>query len=273
MNNVKFELIVQPSYTTFSLAALPAITTAGSGHAVDDFITFNGGAVGSGIKVKVLTIDGSGGVASYSWQSGGIGWASSEVATQSKTTGSGIGASLTLGSIETAYNPVGYGFFSDPLTQVVAANAPNYATLFNSAGVEFAFSQFNPEIPDLHGLVAVPAANGFVRLPNISIWVEGDLASWPYGDNVTFYLDGVAYPFEESWIGNGAATWSDATATTQPGFSRLEWFTSTGPTEERAPTAIEGDRIGMSLTVPETDAGTGTAIDHSIITNNIISKG
>jgi len=270
MNNVKFELIVQPSYTTFSLAALPAITTAGSGHAVDDFITFNGDAVGSGIKVKVLTIDGSGGVASYSWQSGGIGWASSEVATQSKTTGSGIGASLTLGSIETTYSPVGYGFFSDPLTAVVAASASN-ATLFNSAGVEFAFSQFNPGIPDLHALIGVPASNGFIRLPNVSIWVEGDLASWPYGDNVTFYLDGVAYPFEESWIGNGAATWSDAAATGQTGFSRLEWFTSTGPLAERAPTVIEGDKIGMSLTVPDT--GPGTAIDHSIITNNIISKG
>ena len=251
MNNVKFELIAAPSYTMFLLGSLPAITTAGTGHSIDDIITLNGNGVGSGIKIHVLGVDGSGGVTGYKWHSGGLGFANLEVATQANTTGSGINTVLTLGAIETTNDVVGFGFFSDPLTQTVAAQGPAYASLYNSAGVEFAFSQFNPDIPDLHALVSAPSPNGFNRNANMAIWVEGDLNKWPYGDNVIVYINGVGYPFKEEWIGNGAATWSNSAASVQPGYSRLEWFTAQGPVAERGPVAFEGDRIGMSLTVPE----------------------
>ena len=249
MNNVKFELIAAPSYTIFS--ALPTITTAGSGHSVGDTIIFNGNGVGSGIKIDITTVDGSGGVTGYGWNSGGLGFASNEVATQANTTGSGINTVLTLGAIETAYNPVGFGFFSDPLTkQVALETAQSSPALYNSAGVEFAFSQFNPDIPDLHALVAVPAANGFGRGASIGLWVEGDIASWPYGDNVVIYHNGVAYPFLESYITEGSALWNTAAQTGITGYSRMEWLTD--PTKAHpAQTIIEGDKIGMSLTVPE----------------------
>ena len=251
MNNVKFELIAAPSYTMFAPDNLPVTTTAGTGHSVGDIVTFNGDRVGSGIKIHVTSVDGSGGVTAFNWHSGGLGWGSNEVATQANTTGTGINTVLTLGAIETTLPPVGYGFFSDGLTQTVALQPNAYATLYNSAGVEFAFSQFNPDIPDLHALVSTPVSNGFFRLPNMSIWVEGDLDSWPYGDNVIVYINGVGYPFKEEWIGNGAATWSNSTASVQPGYSRLEWFTAQGPVSERGPVAVEGDKIGMSLKVPE----------------------
>ena len=267
MNNVKFELIAAPSYTMFLLGALPAITTAGTGHSVDDIITLNGNGVGSGIKIKLTTVDGSGGVTGYTWHSGGLGFASNEVATQANTTGSGINTVLTLPAIESTQPPVGFGFFSDPLTQTVAAQPSTYATLYNSAGVEFAFSQFNPDIPDLHALVSTPASNGFQRLANMAIWVEGDLDSWPYGDNVIVYINGVGYPFKEEWIGNGAATWSNSAASAQPGYSRLEWFTAQGPVAERGPVAFEGDKIGMSLTVPERQSSK-SVISRSVISHN-----
>tara|TARA_R110001599_G_scaffold234137_5_gene433315 strand:+ start:167 stop:979 length:813 start_codon:yes stop_codon:yes gene_type:complete len=267
MNNVKFELVAAPSYTMFLLAALPAITTAGTGHSIGDIITLNGNGVGSGLKIHVLGVDGSGGVTGYKWHSGGLGFASNEVATQANTTGSGINTVLTLGAIETTNSVVGFGFFSDPLTQTVAAQGPAYATLYNSAGVEFAFSQFNPDIPDLHALVSTPASNGFGRLPNMAIWVEGDLNSWPYGDNVIVYINGVGYPFKEEWIGNGAATWSNSAASVQPGYSRLEWFTAQGPVSERGPVAFEGDRIGMSLAVPERQSSK-SVISRSVISHN-----
>jgi hypothetical protein len=266
MNNVKFELIAAPSYTSFQLAFLPAITTAGTNHSTGDIITFNGSQVGSGIKIKVTTVDGSGGVTAYEWHSGGIGWGSNEVATQANTTGSGINTVLTLGAIETTYPPVGFGFFSDPLTQTVAASAPSYATLFNSAGVEFAFSQFNPDIPDLHALVAVPSSNGFGRAASIGLWVEGDIASWPYGDNVVIYHNGVAYPFLESYITEGSALWNSAAQTGIAGYSRLEWLTD--PSKDHpAPTIIEGDSIGMSLAVPERQSSK-SVISRSVISHN-----
>ena len=267
MNNVKFELIAAPSYTMFTLAALPAITTAGTGHSIDDIITLNGNGVGSGIKIRVLGVDGSGGITGYTWHSGGLGFASNEVATQANTTGSGINTVLTLPAIETTNSVVGFGFFSDPLTQTVAAQGPTYAALYNSAGVEFAFSQFNPDIPDLHALVSTPLPNGFQRSANMAIWVEGDLASWPYGDNVIVYINGVGYPFKEEWIGNGAATWSNSAASAQPGYSRLEWFTAQGPVSERGPVAFEGDRIGMSLAVPERQSSK-SVISRSVISHN-----
>ena len=266
MNNVKFELIAAPSYTSFQLAFLPAITTAGTNHSPGDIITFNGSQVGSGIKIHVTGVDGSGGVTAYEWHSGGLGWASNEVATQANTTGSGINTVLTLGAIETTYPPVGFGFFSDPLTQTVAGSAPSYATLYNSAGVEFAFSQFNPDIPDLHALVAVPSSNGFGRAASIGLWVEGDIASWPYGDNVVIYHNGVAYPFLESYITEGSAFWNSAAATGIAGYSRLEWLTD--PSEDHpAPTIIEGDRVGMSLAVPERQSSK-SVISRSVISHN-----
>jgi hypothetical protein len=267
MNNVKFELIAAPSYTSFQLAFLPAITTAGTTHSTGDIITFNGSQVGSGIKIHVTGVDGSGGVTAYEWHSGGLGWGSNEVATQANTTGSGINTVLTLDAIETTYPPVGFGFFSDPLTQAVAAAiTTNNATLFNSAGVEFAFSQFNPDIPDLHALVAAPSSNGFARPASIGLWVEGDIASWPYGDNVVIYHNGVAYPFLESYITEGSALWNSAAQTGIAGYSRLEWLTD--PSKDHpAPTIIEGDSIGMSLAVPERQSSK-SVISRSVISHN-----
>ena len=266
MNNVKFELIAAPSYTMFSFQGhLPVTTTAGTGHSVGDIVTFNGNRVGSGIKVHVTSVDGSGGISGYNWHSGGLGWGSNEVATQANTTGSGINAVLTLGAIETTNPLVGLGFFSDALTQTVAAQvAQGSPTLYNSAGVEFAFSQFNPDIPDLHALVSTPSPSGFQRLANMAIWVEGDLDAWPYGDNVTVYINGVGYPFKEEWIGNGAATWSNSAASFQPNFSRLEWFTAQGPVSERGPVAVEGDRIGMALRVPDLQASISASLTSSL---------
>jgi len=252
MNNVKFELIAAPSYTMFGYQGnFPAITTAGVDHQIGDIVTFNGDRVGSGIKVHVTGVNGTGGITTFEWHSGGLGWGSNEVATQANTTGSGTSTVLTLGAIETTNPLVGLGFFSDALTQVVALQGAAYAALYNSAGVEFAFSQFNPDIPDLHALVSTPDPSGFLREANMAIWVEGDLDSWPYGDNATVYINGVGYPFKEEWIDNGAATWSNSAASFQPGFSRLEWFTAKGPLSERGPVAVEGDKMGMSLTVPE----------------------
>jgi hypothetical protein len=267
MNNVKFELIAAPAYTAFTLAFLPTITTAGTGHSTGDIITFNGSQVGSGIKIDVTGVDGSGGVTAYEWHSGGLGWGSNEVATQANTTGSGINTVLTLDAIETTYPPVGFGFFSDPLTQAVAAAiTTNNATLFNSAGVEFAFSQFNPDIPDLHALVAAPSSNGFARPASIGLWVEGDIASWPYGDNVVIYHNGVAYPFLESYITEGSALWNSAAQTGIAGYSRLEWLTD--PSKDHpAPTIIEGDSIGMSLAVPERQSSK-SVISRSVISHN-----
>ena len=149
MNNVKFELIAAPSYTMFTLANLPAITTAGTGHSVNDIVTFNGNGVGSGIKIKLTTVDGSGGVTGYTWHSGGLGFASNEVATQ----------------------------------------------------------------------------------------------------------------------GNGSATWSSSATSAQPGYSRLEWFTTQGPLAERGPVAFEGDKIVMSLTVPERQSSK-SIISRSVISHN-----
>ena len=268
MNNVKFELVAGKASVQYFTSSLPPVTTAGTGHQVGDVIIFNGSEAGSGIKIQVATIDGSGGVATYLWICGGLGFANSEVLTQSRTTGSGIGAVLTLtGNITTQFNPVGFGFFSDPLTSAVSlAAGGNNSTLYNSAGVEFAFSQFNPDIPDVHALISNPASNGFGRPQSIGLWVEGDIASWPYGDNVVFYFNGVAYPFLESYITEGSAVWVNSALTFIPGFSRLEWLTDVSKAHP-APIIIEGDKIGMSLTVPERQSSK-SVISRSVISHN-----
>lgn len=252
MNNVKFELVAIKGSADMT-GSFPAITVAGTGHSVDDIITFNGQAVGSpaaGIKIKVTSVDGSGGITAYSWVSGGIGWSNSDVADQSSTSGSGVNARLTLGASVIGVTPLSFGFFSDPLTTQIAID-PNTlsAKLYNSAGVEFAFSQFNPEIPDLHGLISNPASNQFGRPAGITLWVEGDLAEYPYGDNAIIYVNGTAYPFLKSYIADGSAVWSSSAFTAVDGFSRLEWKIS-GATNP-APLCLEGDKIGMSLKVPE----------------------
>ena len=268
MNNVKFELVAGKASVQYFTASLPPVTTAGTGHQVGDVIIFNGSEAGSGIKIQVATVDGSGGVATYLWICGGLGFANSEVLTQSRTTGSGINAVLTLASnITTQNSPVGFGFFSDPLTSAVSlAVGGNNSTLYNSAGVEFAFSQFNPDIPDVHAMISNPASNGFGRPQSISLWVEGDIASWPYGDNVVFYFNGVAYPFLESYITEGSAVWANSAGTFIPGFSRLEWLTDVSKAHP-APIIIEGDKIGMSLTVPERQSSK-SVISRSVISHN-----
>jgi len=268
MNNVKFELVAGKASVQYFTSSLPPVTTAGTGHQVGDVIIFNGSEAGSGIKIQVATIDGSGGVATYLWICGGLGFANSEVLTQSRTTGSGINAVLTLSNnITTQFSPVGFGFFSDPLTSAVSVAAGgNNSTLYNSAGVEFAFSQFNPDIPDVHALISNPASNGFGRPQSIGLWVEGDIASWPYGDNVVFYFNGVAYPFLESYITEGSAVWANSAVTLIPGFSRLEWLTDVSKAHP-APIIIEGDKIGMSLTVPERQSSK-SVISRSVISHN-----
>jgi hypothetical protein len=212
MNNVKFELVAIKGSADLT-ASFPAITVAGTGHSVDDIITFNGQAVGSpaaGIKIKVTSVDGSGGITAYSWVSGGIGWSNSDVADQSSTSGSGVNARLTLGASVIGSVPLAFGFFSDPLTTQIAVDPETLsAKLYNSAGVEFAFSQFNPEIPDLHGLISNPTTNQFGRPAGITLWVEGDLAEYPYGDNAIIYVNGTAYPFLKSYIADGSAVFND----------------------------------------------------------------
>jgi hypothetical protein len=252
MNNVKFELVAIKGSADMT-GSFPAITVAGTGHSVDDIITFNGQAFGSpaaGIKIKVTSVDGSGGITAYSWVSGGIGWSDSDVADQSSTSGSGVNARLTLGASVISATPLAFGFFSDPLTTQIAVDPDTLsAKLYNSAGVEFAFSQFNPDIPDLHGLISNPASNQFGRPAGITLWVEGDLAEYPYGDNAIIYVNGTAYPFLKSYIADGSAVWSSSAFTAVDGFSRLEWKIS-GATNP-APLCVEGDKIGMSLKVPE----------------------
>ncbi len=267
MNNVKFELVAVRGSADLT-AAVPAITVAGTGHQVGDIITLNGSAVtspASGLKIKASSVDGSGGITAYTWVSGGIGWSNNEVAQQSNTSGSGINLRLTLGTV-IGSTPLSFGFFSDALTTQIAIDPDTIsAKLYNNAGVEFAFSQFNPDIPDLHGLLSNPASNQFGRPAGIVLWVEGDLDEYPYGDNVVIYINDVAYPFLESYITDGSAIWSNATASAVDGFSRLEWNIS-GATNP-APLCIEGDKIGMSLTVPERQSSK-SVISRSVISHN-----
>lgn len=268
MNNVKFELVAVKGSADLT-GSFPAITVAGTGHSVDDIIALNGQAVGSpaaGIKIKVTSVDGSGGITAYLWVSGGIGWSNSDVADQSSTSGSGVNARLTLGSGVINTTPLAFGFFSDPLTTQLAIDADAAsAKLYNSAGVEFAFSQFNPDIPDLHGLISNPASNQFGRPAGITLWVEGDLDEYPYGDNAIIYVNGTAYPFLKSYIADGSAVWSNSTFTAIDGFSRLEWKIS-GATNP-APVCLQGDKIGMSLTVPERQSAK-SVISRSVISHN-----
>ena len=267
MNNVKFELVAVRGSADLT-AAFPAITIAGTGHQVGDIITLNGSAVtspASGLKIKASSVDGSGGITAYTWVSGGIGWSNNEIAQQSNTSGSGINLRLTLGNV-IASTPLSFGFFSDALTTQIAIDPDTInAKLYNNAGVEFAFSQFNPDIPDLHGLLSNPASNQFGRPAGIVLWVEGDLDEYPYGDNVVIYVNDVAYPFLESYITDGSAVWSNATASAVNGFSRLEWNIS-GATNP-APVCLEGDKIGMSLTVPERQSSK-SIISRSVISHN-----
>ena len=252
MNNVKFELVAIKGSSDLT-GGFPAITVAGTNHAVNDIITFVSASnisPASGIKIKVTSVDGSGGITAYAWISGGVGWSNNDVANQSNTSGTGINAKLTLGGSVISATPLSFGFFSDSITTQIAIDPDTLsAKLYNNAGVEFAFSQFNPDIPDLHGLLSNPVTNQFGRPAGIVFWVEGDLDAYPYGDNVVVYINGVAYPFLESYIADGSAVWSNATASAVDGFSRLEWNIS-GATNP-APVCVEGDKIGMSLTVPE----------------------
>ena len=267
MNNVKFELVAVRGSADLT-AAVPAITVAGTGHQVGDIITLNGSVVtspASGLKIKASSVDGSGGITAYTWVSGGIGWSNNEVAQQSNTSGSGINLRLTLGTV-IGSTPVSFGFFSDALTTQIGIDPDTIgAKLYNNAGVEFAFSQFNPDIPDLHGLLSNPASNQFGRPAGIALWVEGDLDEYPYGDNVVIYINDVAYPFLESYLTDGSAIWSNATASAVDGFSRLEWNIS-GATNP-APLCLEGDKIGMSLTVPERQSSK-SVISQSVISHN-----
>lgn len=266
MNNVKFELVAVRGSADLT-AAFPAITIAGTGHQVNDIITLNGSSVTSpacGLKIKVSSVDGSGGVTAYTWVSGGAGWSNSEVAQQSNTSGSGVNLRLTLNNNVISATPLSFGFFSDALTTQIAIDPDTInAKLYNNAGVEFAFSQFNPDIPDLHGLLSNPASNQFGRPAGIVLWVEGDLDEYPYGDNVVIYVNDVAYPFLESYITDGSAVWSSATFSAVDGFSRLEWNIS-GATNP-APLCLEGDKIGMSLAVPERQSS------KSVISRSVIS--
>lgn len=266
MNNVKFELVAVRGSADLT-AAFPAITIAGTGHQVNDIITLNGSSVTSpacGLKIKVSSVDGSGGVTAYTWVSGGAGWSNSEVAQQSNTSGSGVNLRLTLNNNVISATPLSFGFFSDALTTQIAIDPDTInAKLYNNAGVEFAFSQFNPDIPDLHGLLSNPASNQFGRPAGIVLWVEGDLDEYPYGDNVVIYVNDVAYPFLESYITDGSAVWSNATFSAVDGFSRLEWNIS-GATNP-APLCLEGDKIGMSLAVPERQSS------KSVISRSVIS--
>jgi len=268
MNNVKFELVAIKGSADLS-GGFPAITVAGTNHAVNDIITFVSASLtspASGIKIKVTSVDGSGGITAYAWISGGVGWSNNEVANQSSTSGTGISAKLTLGGSVISATPLSFGFFSDSITTQIAIDPDTVnAKLYNNAGVEFAFSQFNPDIPDLHGLLSNPVSNQFGRPAGIVLWVEGDLDSYPYGDNVVVYINGVAYPFLESYIADGSAVWSNATASAVDGFSRLEWNIS-GATNP-APVCLEGDKIGMSLAVPERQSSK-SVISRSVISHN-----
>lgn len=267
MNNVKFQLTATKSYVTYG-GSVPAVTNGGTGHAVGDIITLNGGVTGSGVRVKVESLGASDAVATYSWVSGGSGWANSEVATQSNTSGSGTTLVFTMPSNFTTFaDPVGYGFFSEPLTSDVG----NSNILYNNAGMEFAFSQFSPAIPDVHAIIGVPTANGFVAPAGFHIWAEGELDENPYGGNLTLFVNGTGYPILQEYFDNNSVTWEKGdTPNVTAGYSRLIWK-QTGVTDPLPVTILEGDNIGLSLAVP--DAGEGSPVERNIITHNTISKG
>ena len=269
MNSVKFQLTATTAYVTYG-GTVPSVTNGGTGHAVGDIITLNGSAGGAGVRVKVASLGASDAVATYTWVSGGSGWANSEVATQSSTTGSGTTLVFTMPSnLTTAASPVGFGFFSEPLVSEVATQtSPNI--LYNNEGMEFAFSEFSPSIPDVHAIIGVPTSNGFFAAAGFHVWVEGDLSENPYGGNLTLYVNGTGYPILQEYFDNNSVTWEGSNAGTADGFSRLIWK-QTGVTNPLPVTILEGDNIGLSLAVP--DRASGSSIERSIITHNTISKG
>ena len=261
MNNVKFQLTATTAYITYS-ATVPSVTNGGTGHAVGDVITLNGSAIGSGVRVKVESLGASDAVATYSWVSGGSGWVNSEVATQSNTTGSGTTLVFTmLSNITNAY-PVGFGFFSEPLTTQVA----NANILYNNEGMEFAFSQFSPSIPDVHAILGVPTLNGFNEVAGFHVWVEGDIAENPYGGNLTLFVNGTGYPILQAYFDNGSVVWQPSATAGAAGFSRLIWKQS-AVTNPLPITILEGDNIGLSLAVPERQSSK-SVISRSVISHN-----
>lgn len=269
MNSVKFQLTATTAYVTYT-GSVPSVTNGGTGHAVGDIITLNGSITGSGLRVKVASLGASDSVATYTWVSGGSGWANSEVATQSNTSGSGTTLVFTMkANLTTSANPVGVGFFSEPLVTEVATKT-NPVILYNNEGMEFAFSEFSPAIPDVHAIVGVPVSNGFGAPAGFHVWVEGDLDENPYGGNLTLFVNGTGYPILQEYFDNGSVTWEGSGPSTAPGFSRLIWRQA-GVTNPLPVTILEGDNIGLSLAVP--DRSTGSSIENSIITHNTISKG
>lgn len=269
MNNVKFQLTATTAYVTYG-GTVPSVTNGGTGHAVGDIITLNGSVSGSGVRVKVESLGVSNAVATYSWVSGGSGWANNEIATQSNTTGSGTTLDFTMPSnLTSSTSPVGFGFFSEPLVTEVGSQA-NPNILYNNEGMEFAFSQFSPSIPDVHAIIGVPASNGFVAPAGFHIYVEGDLAENPYGGNLTLFVNGTGYPILQEYFDNNSVTWEGSGPTTADGYSRLIWK-QTGVTNPLPVTILEGDNIGLSLAVP--DRASGSSIERNIISHNIISKG
>lgn len=65
------------------------ILDAGSGHAIDDVISFSGGA-GLGSELRVLNVDGGGAITEYEWVQRGNGYQIDDVLDQDSTSGSGI---------------------------------------------------------------------------------------------------------------------------------------------------------------------------------------
>ena len=263
MNNVKFQLAAMVANVLYGAdaAKLPTITNGGSGHSINDIVTLNGNAAGAGIKIKVATLGASDSIATFTWVSGGTGFANSEVLSQSNTTGSGIGFAATLPSnVTTGANPVGFGFFSEPLTEAVGAGN----IIYNNGGMEFAFSQFNPDIPDVHAIIAAPTLNAFGLPSGFAIYVEGIVGSWPYGDNLSVLVDGTTYPLLESYFSDGSALFTSGAA---PGYSRAIWKDSVSVSNPFPISVFEGDNIGLSLTVPERQSSK-SVISRSVISHN-----
>jgi hypothetical protein len=268
MNNVKFQLTATTAYVTYG-ATLPSVTNGGTGHSVGDVITLNGSVSGSGIRVKVESLGASDAVATYSWVSGGSGWANSEVATQSNTTGSGTTLVFTIPSnMTTSAYPVGFGFFSEALTTEIANVAVgNKNTLYNNEGMEFAFSEFSPSIPDVHAIISVPALNGFFTTEGFHLWVEGDVAENPYGGNLTLFVNGTGYPILQAYFDDGSVVWQPSAESGVVDFSRLIWRQSLSAPNPLPVTILEGDNIGLSLAVPERQSSK-SVISRSVISHN-----
>jgi hypothetical protein len=82
------------------------IDTAGSGHAVDDIITFDGdGDVTSFLQLKVTAVNGSGGVTGFDriLSATGAGYTATDELDQTSTTGSGTGVEITVDTLISGY--------------------------------------------------------------------------------------------------------------------------------------------------------------------------